>query len=145
LVIHGASGSEGAKSGGTVVFTESASKHGSISIAGNRRLIDTACESHWEREIEGPTTIAGRPENHGPDRTWGMFAGTTIINHHAITGVSLIVCRKSLIFNSPDREPQLDSFKRCASAPQSRERAARLRVGVDTVGAIGITAVTDGR
>jgi hypothetical protein len=105
LVIHGASGSEGAKSGGTVVFTESASKHGPISIAGNRRLIDTACESHWEREIEGPTTIAGRPENHGPDRTWGMFAGTTIINHHAITGVSLIVCRKSLIFNSPDRNP----------------------------------------
>jgi hypothetical protein len=87
-----------------VVFMESASKHGSISIVGNRRLIDTAWELHCEREIEGPTTIAGRPENHGPDGPCGMSAGTTIINHQTITGANVI---ESLIFSSPDLNPAI--------------------------------------
>jgi hypothetical protein len=77
---------------------------------------------HWEREIEGPTTIAGRPENHGPDPVWGMFAGTTIINHHAISATSLIVCLESFIFAILPIGFHLDSIKICVLVRQSREQ-----------------------
>ena len=80
--LHGASGTEGARSAGTVVCMESASKQGATSTAGNRRFIDWACESHSEFERDGPITIAVRPEGHAPgSRTSGILAGITIMNH----------------------------------------------------------------
>jgi hypothetical protein len=121
-IIHGASGSEGAKSGGTVVLMESASKHGSVSIEGNRRLIDAVCDSHWAREIEGPTTIAGRPGNQEPR---GTFAGTIMINHHIISGISLTVGLEPFICQF---SPNPDSIKICVLVRKSREELSRDRL-----------------